>query len=28
VAHPDPGKPISIHFVIDGGVGGLDIYRL
>ena len=28
VSHPDPGKPISIHFVIDGGVGGLDIYRL
>lgn len=28
VPHPDPGKPISIHFVIDGGVGGLDIYRL
>jgi hypothetical protein len=28
VPHPDPDKPISIHFVIDGGVGGLDIYRL
>jgi len=24
----EPDKPISIHFVIDGGVGGLDIYRL
>jgi len=24
----DPGKPIAIHFVIDAGVGGIDIYRL
>jgi hypothetical protein len=28
VPHPDPAKPISIHFVIEGGIGGLDIYRL
>jgi hypothetical protein len=28
VPDPDPSQPISIHFVIEGGVGGLDIYRL
>jgi len=28
VPNPDPSQPISIHFVIEGGVGGLDIYRL
>ena len=28
VPNPDPTQPISIHFVIEGGVGGLDIYRL
>jgi hypothetical protein len=28
VDNPDPSKPISIHFVIDGGVGGIDIYRV
>jgi hypothetical protein len=28
VDHPDPSKPIAIHFVIDGGVGGIDIYRV
>jgi hypothetical protein len=27
-AVPNPGQPISIHFVIDGGIGGLDIYRI
>jgi hypothetical protein len=28
VDSPDPTKPTSIHFVIDGGVGGIDIYRV
>jgi hypothetical protein len=28
VDNPDPSKPIAIHFVIDGGVGGIDIYRV
>jgi hypothetical protein len=28
VPQPDPSQPISIHFVIDGGIGGIDIYRL
>jgi hypothetical protein len=28
VENPDPTQSISIHFVIDGGIGGIDIYRL
>ena len=28
VDNPDPSQPIAIHFVIDGGIGGIDIYRL
>jgi predicted membrane protein len=28
VVQPDPAQSISIHFVISGGIGGIDIYRL
>ncbi len=28
VANPDPANPPRLHFVIDGGVGGVDVYRL
>ncbi len=28
VANPTPDEPITIHLVIDGGIGGVDIYRL
>ncbi|HEY4119267.1 MAG TPA: LiaF domain-containing protein [Byssovorax sp.] len=28
VAEADPEHPVKIHFVIDGMVGGLDVYRL
>jgi len=28
VPQPDPSQPISIRFVITGGIGGIDIYRL
>jgi hypothetical protein len=28
VENPNPGQPVKIHFVIDGVVGGLDIYRI
>jgi len=28
VANPDPSHEIAIQFVINGGVGGVDIYRL
>jgi predicted membrane protein len=28
VDRPDESKSTSIHFVIDGGIGGIDIYRL
>jgi|SRR5580698_4644096 hypothetical protein len=28
IANPTPDEPISIHLVIDGGIGGVDIYRL
>jgi hypothetical protein len=28
VDRPDDTKPTSIHFVIKGGIGGIDIYRL
>jgi hypothetical protein len=28
VENPHPDQPITIHLVIDGGIGGLDIYRI
>jgi len=28
VEQADPAQPVSIHFVIDGTIGGIDIYRL
>jgi hypothetical protein len=28
VANPTPDQPITIHLVIEGGIGGVDIYRL
>jgi len=28
VPSPDPTRPTSIRFVIDGGIGGIDIYRV
>lgn len=28
VPNPSPDQPITIHLVIEGGIGGVDIYRL
>ena len=28
VPSPDPSAETSIHFVIEGGIGGIDIYRV
>jgi hypothetical protein len=28
VDNPTPGQPIAVKLVIDGGVGGIDIYRI